>query len=182
MTEYKLEMIGVGGVGKSALAVQLTQNVFIDEYDTTTDDYYRKQVQIDGEPYLLDILDPSGEENYPVMRGHYPRRIAQGFLFTFSITCRSSFDEICSFREDILRVKDKDHVPMVLIGNKCDLEHERQVTTAEAKDLAKSFGCPFYETSAKARINVENAFYQLVREIRKDINKKNVKKGCCTLL
>ena len=62
---------------------------------------------------------------------------------------------------------------MVVAANKCDLESERQVTTAEGQDLAKSFGCPFYETSAKARINVEDSFYQLVREIRKYNQAKN---------
>ena len=62
---------------------------------------------------------------------------------------------------------------MVLVGNKCDLEEERQVTAVEGQDLAKSFGCPIYETSAKARINVEEAFYELVREIRKDNQSKN---------
>ena len=60
---------------------------------------------------------------------------------------------------------------MVLVGNKCDLESERQVTTGEGQDLAKSFGCPFFESSAKTRINVEESFFALVREIRKDLNK-----------
>jgi len=78
-------------------------------------------------------------------------------------------------------------VPMVLSGNKCDLESERQVTTAEGQDLAKSFACPFFETSAKSRINVEEAFYDLVREIRKEngggaVKPKTKKKGGCALL
>ena len=89
----------------------------------------------------------------------------------YAITSRSSFDEIVTFKEQILRVKDKDKVPMVLVGNKCDLESERQVTTGEGQDLAKSFGCPFFESSAKTRINVEESFFSLVREIRKDLNK-----------
>jgi GTPase KRas protein len=191
MTEYKLVIVGGGGVGKSALTIQLIQNHFIDEYDPTIEDSYRKQVTIDDETCLLDILDTAGQEEYSAMRDQY-MRTGQGFLCTFAITSRSSFDEITSFREQILRVKDEDQVPMVLIGNKCDLEQERQVTTVEGQDLAKSFGCPFYETSAKARINVEDAFYQLVREIRKDNNKKNgggdskkksgKKKGACALL
>merc|ERR1712137_506246 len=157
MTEYKLVIVGGGGVGKSALTIQLIQNHFIDEYDPTIEDSYRKQVTIDDETCLLDILDTAGQE----------------FLCTYAITSRSSFDEITSFREQILRVKDEDKVPMVLVGNKCDLEEERQVTAVEGQDLAKSFGCPIYETSAKARINVEEAFYELVREIRKDNQAKN---------
>jgi GTPase KRas len=186
MTEYKLVIVGGGGVGKSALTIQLIQNQFIDEYDPTIEDSYRKQVSIDDETCLLDILDTAGQEEYSAMRDSY-MRTGQGFLCTYAITSRTSFDEITTFREHILRVKDEDSVPMVLIGNKCDLEDERQVSTAESQDLAKSFGCPIYECSAKARINVEDAFYQLVREIRK-VNHKNPsmvkgkKKGACSLL
>ncbi len=133
---------------------------------------------------LLDILDTAGQEEYSAMRDQY-MRTGQGFTLVFAITSRSSFDEIVTFKEQILRVKDKDRVPMVLVGNKCDLESERQVTTGnfsrqfhnsyfligEGQDLAKSFGCPFFESSAKTRINVEECFFALVREIRKDLNK-----------
>lgn len=59
---------------------------------------------------------------------------------------------------------------MVLCGNKCDLEPDRQVTTGEGQELAKSFNCPFFESSAKTRINVEESFYELVREIRKEVH------------
>lgn len=155
------------------------------EYDPTIEDSYRKQVTIDEETSLLDILDTAGQEEYSAMRDQY-MRTGQGFLCVYAVTSRSSFDEISAFREQILRVKDEEHVPMVIAGNKCDLNNERQVTNAEGQDVAKSFGCPFFETSAKARINVEEAFYQLVREIRKENAKKNVgsstsrtkKKGC----
>jgi len=191
MTEYKLVIVGGGGVGKSALTIQLIQNHFIDEYDPTIEDSYRKQVTIDDETCLLDILDTAGQEEYSAMRDQY-MRTGQGFLCVFAVTSRSSFDEISSFREQILRVKDEDQVPIVLIGNKCDLNNDRQVTTTEGQDLAKAFGCPFFETSAKARINVEESFYQLVREIRKDNQRKNgggsgkpskgKKKGGCSLL
>jgi len=180
MTEYKLVIVGGGGVGKSALTIQLIQNHFIDEYDPTIEDSYRKQVTIDEETCLLDILDTAGQEEYSAMRDQY-MRTGQGFMLVYAITSRSSFDEISSFRDQILRVKDKDKVPVVLVGNKCDLESERQVTTNEGNDLARNFGCPFLETSAKTRINVEEGFFNLVREIRKetqgDQGGKKPKKG-----
>jgi len=169
MTEYKLVIVGGGGVGKSALTIQLIQNHFIDEYDSTIADSYREQVTIDDETCLLDILDTAGQEEYSAMRDQY-MRTGQGFVLVYAITSRSSFDEILSFKEQICRVKDKDKVPMILVGNKCDLESERQVTTGEGQELAKSFGCPFFESSAKTRINVEESFYQLVREIRKELS------------
>ena len=102
------------------------------------------------------------------MRDQY-MRTGQGFLCVYAITSRTSFDEITSFREQILRVKDEDSVPMVLVGNKSDLDSERQVATTEGADLAKSFDCPFLETSAKTRVNVEESFFELVREIRKSL-------------
>ena len=186
--EYKLVVVGGGGVGKSALTIQFIQSHFMEEYDPTIEDSYRKQVTIDDETCLLDILDTAGQEEYASMRDGY-MRTGQGFLLVFAITSRSSFDEINSFRDQVIRVKDKDRVPMALIGNKCDLESERQVTTGEAQEKAKIFGCPYLETSAKARINIEEAFYQLVREVRKENagsaapgQKKGGKKRGCALL
>jgi len=166
MTEYKLVIVGGGGVGKSALTIQLIQNHFIDEYDPTIEDSYRKQVTIDEETCLLDILDTAGQEEYSAMRDQY-MRTGQGFLCVYSITNRSSFDEINNFRDQIKRVKDADQVPMVIVGNKMDLESERVVSHNEGQELASMYGCPFMETSAKARLRVEDAFYELVREIRK---------------
>lgn len=116
-------------------------------------------------------------------------RTGEGFLLVYSITSRNSFEEISTFHQQILRVKDKDSFPVIVVANKCDLEFERQVgmngtsifishkcgntplisrlDNAEGRDLAKHFGCRFIETSAKQRINVDEAFSNLVREIRK---------------
>jgi len=172
MTEYKLVIVGGGGVGKSALTIQLIQNHFIDEYDPTIEDSYRKQVTIDAETCLLDILDTAGQEEYSAMRDQY-MRTGQGFLMVYAITSRSSFEELVGFKDQILRVKEADHVPMVVVGNKSDLESERQVSSQEGQDLARNFGSPFFETSAKTRVNVEESFYNLVREIRKSIGTKS---------
>jgi GTPase KRas protein len=100
------------------------------------------------------------------MRDQY-MRTGQGFLMVYAITSRSSFEELLGFKDQILRVKEADHVPMVVVGNKSDLESERQVSSQEGTDLARNFGAPFFETSAKTRVNVEESFYSLVREIRK---------------
>ncbi|KAG5196738.1 hypothetical protein MJG53_017111 [Ovis ammon polii x Ovis aries] len=164
MTEYKLVVVGAGGVGKSALTIQLIQNHFVDEYDPTIEDSYRKQVVIDGETCLLDILDTAGQEEYSAMRDQY-MRTGEGFLCVFAINHTKSFEDIHQYREQIKRVKDSDDVPMVLVGNKCDLA-ARTVESRQAQDLARSYGIPYIETSAKTRQGVEDAFYTLVREIR----------------
>jgi len=166
LREYKLVVVGGGGVGKSALTIQFIQSHFVDEYDPTIEDSYRKQCVIDDEVALLDVLDTAGQEEYGAMREQY-MRTGEGFLLVYSITSRNSFEEISTFHQQILRVKDKDTFPVILIANKCDLEYERQVGMNEGRDLAKHLGCRFIETSAKQRINVDEAFSNLVREIRK---------------
>ncbi|TQS33219.1 hypothetical protein Golomagni_06443 [Golovinomyces magnicellulatus] len=129
-------------------------------------DSYRKQCMIDDEVALLDVLDTAGQEEYSAMREQY-MRTGEGFLLVYSITSRQSFEEITTFQQQILRVKDKDYFPMVVVGNKCDLEGEREVFRHEGEALARSLNCTFLETSAKSRINVDNAFFDIVREIRK---------------
>jgi len=166
MREYKLVVVGGGGVGKSALTIQFIQSHFVDEYDPTIEDSYRKQCVIDDEVALLDVLDTAGQEEYSAMREQYMRS-GEGFLLVYSITSRNSFEEISTFYQQILRVKDKDFFPIILVANKCDLESERQVSTHEGRELAKQFSSRLIETSAKQRINVDEAFYNLVREIRR---------------
>uniref|UniRef100_A0A914EJW5 small monomeric GTPase n=2 Tax=Acrobeloides nanus TaxID=290746 RepID=A0A914EJW5_9BILA len=164
MTEYKLVVVGDGGVGKSALTIQLIQNQFVEEYDPTIEDSYRKQVVIDGETCLLDILDTAGQEEYSAMRDQY-MRTGEGFLLVFALNELKSFENIQHYREQIRRVKDSDDVPMVLVGNKSDLTH-RAVDVRQVQELARSFGIPYEETSAKTRTGVDDAFHSLVREIR----------------
>ncbi|KYR00318.1 Ras GTPase [Tieghemostelium lacteum] len=193
--EYKLVVMGGGGVGKSALTIQFIQNHFIEEYDPTIEDSYRRQCQVDEDTCLLDILDTAGQDDYSAMRDQY-MRTGQGFLCVYDVTSRTSFEEINVVRDQIIRVKDNEKVPIVLVGNKCDLETLREVTTGEGEELSKSFGCPFLETSAKKRLNVDECFFEVVREIKKSLkepgrNKKDKKgvqgylkkfKGDCLIL
>ncbi|KAI7850273.1 ras-like protein 1 [Circinella umbellata] len=175
LREYKLVMVGGGGVGKSALTIQFIQSQFVDEYDPTIEDSYRKQCVIDSETALLDVLDTAGQEEYSAMREQYMRN-GEGFLLVYASTSRLSFEEISTFHQQISRVKDRDTFPMVLVANKCDLEQERQVSMQEGRDLARQFGCQFFETSAKQRINVDEAFYGVVRDIRR-FNKEQEYQG-----
>ena len=140
--------------GKSALTVQFVQGIFVEKYDPTIEDSYRKQIEVDGQQCMLEILDTAGTEQFTAMRDLYMKN-GQGFLLCYSITSVNSYNEIIDLREQILRVKDTDDVPMILVGNKCDLEEERVVNKDQGANLARSFNnCAFLESSAKAKINV----------------------------
>jgi len=165
--EYKIVVLGSGGVGKSALTIQFIQGNFVEKYDPTIEDSYRKQVEVDAKACMLDILDTAGQEEYSAMRDQY-MRTGQGFVLVYSITDPSSFEDCMTIHEQLLRSKDADEVPLVLVGNKCDLEEERSVSKEEGQNMAQKFGdCKFLESSAKEKINVEEIFISLVRLIDK---------------
>lgn len=184
--QYKLVVVGGGGVGKSALTIQFIQSHFVQDYDPTIEDSYRKQCVIDDRVAHLDILDTAGQEEFSAMREQY-MRTGEGFLLVFSVTDKSSFDEIPRFHTQILRVKDKDEFPMILVGNKSDLENERNVSTAEAQELGRKLKIPYLESSAKNRINVDASFHDLVRAIRRSNEslelpvKQRKSRKCCIL-
>lgn len=152
---------------------------------------------------MLEILDTAGTEQFTAMRDLYMKN-GQGFLLVFSIASSVTLTDLIELREQILRVKDGENVridrsekknplwlpwlliflfqvPMVLVGNKCDLEEERVVSREQGMELSQQWGGkPFYETSARFKINVDEVFYDLVRQINrqmpfKDKQKKRLK-------
>jgi len=188
---YRVVLVGEGGVGKSCLTIQFISEKFVEEYDPTMEDSYRKQVTVDGEECILDIFDTAGQEDFSAVRDQY-MRTGDGFLCVYSIILEPSFAAVRSFYDHILRVKDVETLPFILVGNKADLEAERVVSKEEGENLSKDLGCRFMEASAKTRQNVTEIFHELVREIKKarkdfipdeDVNKPpKKKKSTCLLL
>ncbi|GLH08740.1 Ras-like protein 1 [Gryllus bimaculatus] len=176
---HKVIMVGSGGVGKSALTLQFMYDEFVEDYEPTKADSYRKKVVLDGEEVQIDILDTAGQEDYAAIRDNYFRS-GEGFLCVFSITEDDSFQATQEFREQILRVKNDENIPFLLVGNKSDLDEKRKVTLAEANSRAQQWNVPYVETSAKTRENVDKVFYDLMREIRSrkmEDNKTNNGRG-----
>ncbi|KAG9511391.1 Ras-related protein Ral-A, partial [Fragariocoptes setiger] len=163
---YKIIMVGSGGVGKSALTLQFMYDEFVEDYEPTKADSYRKLVTLDGEQAKIDILDTAGQEDYAAIRDNYFRS-GEGFLCVFSITEQESLAATHEFREQILRVKNEESIPILLVGNKADLEDRRTVSQEAAKDQAEQWNIGYVETSAKTRQNVDAVFLELMREIKK---------------
>ena len=179
MREYKVVVLGSGGVGKSALTVKFVSGTFMEKYDPTIEDFYRKEIEVDGAPSVLEILDTAGTEQFASMRDLYIKN-GQGFIIVFSITSLQTFQDIRSMKESIMRVKGTDRVPMLLVGNKCDLEHQREVPFSDSAQLAQDWSCPFLEASAKNTKNVNEVFIEIVREM--NYNPVKEKNGCCVIL
>eukprot|EP01137_Pigoraptor_chileana_P014635 Opistho-2@69506 len=186
MPLHKVIMVGSGGVGKSALTLQFMYGEFVEDYEPTKADSYRKKVTLDGAECQIDILDTAGQEDYAAIRDNY-FRTGEGFLCVFSITEKQSFLDSQDFRDHIIRVHDNDKIPFILIGNKADLDDKRAVKRDEAESRCKGWGVPYIETSAKTKHNVDKAFFDLLRQIRTDKaakdtnNSKKSSKKCAIL-
>ncbi|ORX63110.1 hypothetical protein DM01DRAFT_1379644 [Hesseltinella vesiculosa] len=183
---HKIIMVGSGGVGKSALTLQYMYGDFVEEYDPTKADSYRKKVVLDGQECQIDILDTAGQEEYAAIRDNYYRS-GEGFLCVFSVCEQESLEHTQEFRDQILRVLDDESVPFILVGNKVDLAHLRKVPPSDANALAQEWGCQYVETSAKTRQNVDLVYTMLMRQIRdRKLKQQNVnnpdKDSCCVLL
>jgi len=120
---------------------------------TRAEDSYRKQVRTRRGTRMLEFLDTAAVKQFSTMRDLYIRA-SHGFLLVYSITNRQSFDELARYFEQIQRVKDVEYFPGVLIGNKIDLETERQVSFEEGQQLAERLELAFFETSAKSGMHV----------------------------
>ncbi|KAI5621090.1 ras-related protein Rap-2a [Silurus asotus] len=185
MREYKVVVLGSGGVGKSALTVQFVTGTFIEKYDPTIEDFYRKEIEVDSSPSVLEILDTAGTEQFASMRDLYIKN-GQGFILVYSLVNQQSFQDIKPMRDQIIRVKRirnltvvhytetfpalavgcrYEKVPVILVGNKVDLESEREVSVSEGQALAEEWGCPFIETSAKSKTMVDELFAEIVRQM-----------------
>jgi GTPase KRas protein len=143
-------------------------------------------VQIDSQSCMLEVLDTAGQEEYIALRDQWIRD-GEGFVLVYSISSRSSFARIQRFHSQIQRVKEIamagspsypgspisasapvfGQAPVMLVGNKCDRVTEREVSTQEGQALAKELGCDFVEASAKNCVNVEKAFFDVVRQLRR---------------
>ncbi|KAJ7672909.1 ras protein [Mycena rosella] len=190
MDQWRVAVLGDGGVGKTALAVQFTLSCFVDvvqTYDPTIEDAYRKQFVLDNRMCFVEVIDRCYVEEYATLRDQWVRE-GEGFILVYSITSRSSFDRLEVFHQLVRRAKRGDLI-LLLVGNKCDQASDREVSKEEGVARVQEFGCDFFETSAKTGLNAERVFTTLVRALRRmkaisagPESAKDVKKKKCIIL
>ncbi|KAJ6251982.1 ras-like protein [Anaeramoeba flamelloides] len=184
----RIVIVGSGGVGKSALTIRFLQNKFIQEYDPTIEDTYRKTMTIDKKSVFLDILDTAGQEEYTSMENTYYRS-GDGFVCVYSITSTESYKKMKECLKNVLMNKDRKYFPIIIVGNKCDLKAKREVTATQVARDFKKTEYQYIETSALEGINIDKIFIELVRTCRKyslllkeqekkEKSKKKSKKNC----
>ncbi|KAJ5074306.1 ras-like protein [Anaeramoeba ignava] len=167
MNPIKISIIGNGGVGKSTFIIQFCYSKFIEDYDPTIEESFRKQVVIDDEILIIEILDYYYDNDCTdyYKRGNYEK--TDGFIVVYSINDKYSFNELENYLKEIYKFKKVNEFPIIIIGNKNDLEEQRVISKEEGEEFANKYFCPFFETSAKTRNNIEETVFTLLREIRK---------------
>eukprot|EP00244_Chara_vulgaris_P009746 TRINITY_DN4253_c0_g1_i5.p1 TRINITY_DN4253_c0_g1~~TRINITY_DN4253_c0_g1_i5.p1 ORF type:complete len:213 (-),score=28.78 TRINITY_DN4253_c0_g1_i5:89-727(-) len=165
---FKYIIIGDTGVGKSCLLLQFTDKRFQPVHDLTIGvEFGARMITIDNKAIKLQIWDTAGQESFrSITRAYY--RGAAGALLVYDISRRETFNHLASWLEDA-RQHANSNMTIMLIGNKCDLQHRRAVSTEEGETFARENGLFFMETSAKTAQNVEEAFTQTAKQIYKKI-------------
>jgi GTPase KRas protein len=159
-----IALLGAGGVGKSTLVVRFCQDRFAEEYDPSIEDYYKKITTIDGVDFDVTLWDTCPQDGHGFYKqGQSPIELSQGFLLVYSSSSRRSFEEVEEFRDEILRKKGLESVPMILIANKSDLMEE--VSVGEGEVVAVHWNVSFFQTSAKTNTNVNEVIHKLVLDV-----------------
>lgn len=191
MRQIKLLLIGDSGVGKSCCLLRFSEYSFTPSFITTIGiDFKIRTIELDGKRVKLQIWDTAGQERFRTITTAYYRG-AMGILLVYDVTDERSFHSKGSpsclvaftmlivsffFLPDIrtwfsnVEQHASEGVHKILIGNKCDWEEKRAVSTEQGQRLADDLGIPFLEVSAKNNINIENAFFNLASDIKKGMD------------
>jgi Ras-related protein Rab-11A len=160
----KVVLVGDSGVGKSNLMARHVEDAFRAEALSTIGvEFMTKMSEVDGSNFKVQIWDTAGKERFrAITRSIYHG--AKGALVVFDITNRESFDHVATWLEE-LKQQLPSPAPIFLVGNKCDLEHAREVKRETAEAFALEHNVCYLETSAKDDVNVGRAFEMIVRSV-----------------
>ena len=190
--KYKIMVLGESKVGKTSLIKRFTKDQFGGVYLTTVGmDFQDKIIEIEDKKIRLQVWDTAGQERFRNVTKSYFQS-SHGLLVVYDITDKESFEKINFWMKNI-KENAPENAKLILVGNKCDLANERQVSYEEGEKKASDYNIKFFESSAKEGTNVKEFFFYLANEIYQDEktkgkdNKKTVqldskkkgKKGCC---
>ena len=170
---YKIIIIGDSGVGKSNILGRYLNNEFREDTKSTVGvEFGSKRLMLENIAIKLQIWDTAGQERYRAITSAYYKG-SKGCFIVYDITNKQSFDDIQKWYEEIKRSGDKD-ISIILVGNKCDLEKERKISSEMAKNKAKEMNCAFYETSALSNIMIKDVFKIMCENIYNKIKNEKI--------
>ena len=179
----KINLITLGdmSVGKTCYILKFTEDFFQPIHLSTIGiDFKKKKVTINNKNYTVFFYDTTGQERFRSIALNIVKN-ADGILLMYDITERDSFKAISEWMNSIKQIKQKDF-PIILIGNKCDLEENRIISKEEGEELAKKYNIDFFETSNKEGINIEESALKLInktieyKKLNEDINSLALKR------
>ena len=168
-------------VGKSSIILRYIDDTFsVNLMNSIGVDFKLKNIEIDKKRIKLQIWDTAGSERFRTITTSYYRG-AHAIIMVFDITKKETFDHIINWMADIDKFA-KQGVLRILVGNKCDLENQREVNKDEGLAFADKYGIQYFETSAKETINIESLFidttkYLLSKQVQKAGNNNNSNNG-----
>jgi small GTP-binding protein len=170
----KIMILGNTSVGKTSFIIKYTENTFQEVYLSTIGiDYKIKKLTYNEQKYNLYIYDTTGEERFRSLSFNLIK-FTEGVILMYDITNKSSFKSIPEWIESAREHKGENY-PIIIIGNKIDLEEKRKITTEEGENLAKKYGLDFFEISNKEDINIKEAIFTLFKKVLIYIEQKDIK-------
>eukprot|EP00029_Vermamoeba_vermiformis_P006385 TRINITY_DN2485_c0_g1_i1.p1 TRINITY_DN2485_c0_g1~~TRINITY_DN2485_c0_g1_i1.p1 ORF type:complete len:578 (+),score=56.26 TRINITY_DN2485_c0_g1_i1:33-1766(+) len=172
--------VGDTSVGKSASVVQLVQGIFVERYDPTIEDNYRMLLNKDSRQLIGDILDSAdllGEPNMASFRSEWLKK-SHGVYAIYDVTRPETLTNLSAYIEKIRQIKQSGY-PLIIVGNKTDLDLQRKVSQAQGQEFAKKHGALWAETTAKSHDDIDRAFdllFQRICQIEKKQSKKETEK------
>ena len=173
---FKVVLVGDSFVGKTNIMSKYLKNEFHDDSKATVGvEFGSKQFNIEGHSIKAQIWDTAGQERYKAITSAYYKG-AKGAFIVYDVTRKNSFESIDKWINDVTAVADK-KITIVLIGNKIDLEDQRQVTKEQGEDKANKLQVAFLETSAFSGENLEKAFQMMIKEVYKKCHEEMISEG-----
>ena len=164
----KIFVVGSGSVGKSCVTIRYLRNEFTNYYDPTMEETYEAEIRYAGRNHKIEIVDTAGQEEFS---SFLESSISRGdaFMILYAINSLASWNDLKVLRNKIAQGTEGKNlgikIPMIIVGNKRDLEDERELAHDIAEDYAASIRVPYIETSAKTGYHIQDAFELMMAEI-----------------